>query len=275
MDKVYVIRGMICILVIVTFIYYYFICKRKIVSVYSPESYFGLGDYIRGVIHLYQNEGRNAIYVNYETHEIAKYLHNAYGNNSSFEKEKIQITDEKSFPDIEKVNDDLYLYHNAGIQYPIDKNILKKVRQIFDPKPEFKHLIDEEIFNITGGKEFIILHVRLNDDVFVTDRELDNLELNAKILKLVSTNTQIIIMSNSNLTKNKLSVRYGLKFINVIPAHTGAIGVKGDIKDTMLEFFIMSKAKHIYQFCETKGQKSGFSQRISEIYDIPLIKINE
>jgi hypothetical protein len=246
-------------------------CRRKIVSVYSPDSYFGLGDYIRGIIHLYQNEGMNDIYVNYETNEIAKYLQNSYGNNYPFNKDEIVITDEKTFVDIEKRQGTLYLHHNAGITYPIDKRILYKVRKIFDPKPEFKKLVDDEIMKLTNGEEYVILHVRLNDDVFVKDRVLYSTELESKIREL--SGSQIIIMSNSNATKNNLSEKYGLKFINVTPVHTGAIGVKGDIKDTMLEFFVMSRAKHIYQFCETKEQKSGFSQRISEIYDIPLTRI--
>ena len=262
----------IIIFLLLSIIWYDLFIKRKVVSVYTPTSYFGLGDYIRGIIHLYQqniNCNYN-IYINYETHDISKFLYNDCGNNYEYDVSKIQISNEEIFPLINKQSDNLYLYHNAAIRYPIDKTILSDVRQMFTPKKEFQKKINDTLSNLVNGP-FSIIHIRLNDDVFLNDRLLNDNLLNNKIKSLSQNNKEIIIMSNSTITKNNLCQKFKLKCINIVPMHTGAIGIKGDIEDTLIEFFIMSKSTKIYQYCESKNQKSGFSQRISEIYEIPII----
>lgn len=252
--------------------------QKQIALLYTPESYFGIGDYIRGIIHIYQNENSKNVFINYETNDISKYLKNNYNNTIPYTipNTTIHITDEKNYNNVKNnnIDDILYLYHNAAITYPIKNNILKKVKKMFTPNKQFKKLINTTLFNLVSNKPFVILHIRLNDDVFVNDRILIDPSLDCAIESIKQTsNKQIVVMSNSNLTKKHLCLNYNIKCIDIIPVHTGAIGKKGDIKDTLLEFFIMSKADHIYQYCENKQQKSGFSQRISEIYNIPITQI--
>lgn len=247
---------------------------KKIVLMYTPTSYFGLGDYIRGIIHMLQNENSNNVFINYQTNDINEFVYNNYGNNAPYNNESCIYTDEKTYYNfIYKNSETVYLYHNAAIKYPIDKSILEKVKRMFTVKPEFQKVINDTLNKIVSNKPFHVLHIRLNDDVFVKDRELTDPILDTYIRNIKLLGIEIIVMSNSNNTKNKLCVKHDLKCINVQPAHTGAIGVKGDIKDTMLEFFIMSKSLKIHQYCEIVTQKSGFSQRISEIYDIPIERI--
>jgi hypothetical protein len=45
-----------------------------------------------------------------------------------------------------------------------------------------------------------------------------------------------------------------------------------DLKNTLVEFFLISKSKKIYQFSHYH-HSSGFSARVSEIYDIELVKV--
>ena len=56
-------------------------------------------------------------------------------------------------------------------------------------------------------------------------------------------------------------------------AHLGHHSINKDgVRDTLIEFFIMSTANRILQFSEY-GWGSGFSDTISKIYDIPITHI--
>lgn len=269
------------IIIFLIWLFYYKIehfSQQKIISVYSPESYFGIGDYIRGIIHLYQNESSEKIFINYQTNIISKYLYNNYGNDHPIINKPI-ITNENNYTKY-IINDITCLYHNAAIQYPIKKEILSKIKQMFVMKPNFKKFFNKKLKEINiHNKKFIILHLRYNDEVFKNDHVIYDYELETYIEEnIMNENTlshnvpTILVISNSNMTKEYLCKKYNFKQYKLKPAHTGAIGKYSpdDIKDTLLEFFTITKASKIYQYCEDRKQVSGFSKRISEIYNIPI-----
>jgi hypothetical protein len=243
-----------------------------VVSVYNGQSYFGLGDYIRGIIHLYQNT--NNVYINYEDNEIAKYLYNNNGNNHSYVQNEIKITNEINY--FQNIPNEInYLYHNAGIEYPIDKNILNQVKNMFTMKPEFKMYFNKILYNhgLINGK-FAVLHLRYDDTVFTKDVVKNKIKLNKFIEKVIlkKWKQNVLILSNSTLTKEHLCNKYNFKQYDFTPVHTGAIGVfaPDKIRGTLVEFFTMTKSKEIFQYCEIENQVSGFSKRINEIYNIPI-----
>lgn len=251
--------------------------KPKIVSVYAKDTYFGIGDYMRGIIHLLQNENYENVYINYDENEISKYLFNDCGNNVIYNNSKVHITNEKNYSKVKNDlsnNNIIYLYHNASITYPIDKHIKDKIKKMFIPKFEFSLYIENLLRKSKLNNNFITLHIRLFDDVFTKDRIYYNNNLENYIIKLLKSNKDILIISNSLKTKNYLISKYNLKGLDTLPSHTGKIGTnKSDIKSTLAEFFIISESDEIHQHCEDVLQESGFSKRISEIYNIPFFKV--
>jgi hypothetical protein len=276
--------GILAIILLTLYaLYYYFYVVEQftntVVTVYNGQSYFGLGDYIRGVIHLYQNMNDKSVFVNYEDNEIAHYLYNANNNNHPYIQDKIVITDQTNYA-INIFNTENYLSHNATISYPIDKGILEKVKNIFTMKPDFKTHFNK-VLNDSGllNKPFAVLHLRYTDDVFKEDTIKDIQLLTDFINETIVPKWKgdVLILSNSKLTKLDLVDKYKFNQFDTEPVHTGAINVydPSKIKGTLVEFFAMTKCKEIYQYCEIKNQVSGFSQRVSEIYDIPMTCIQK
>lgn len=240
-----------------------------IVNVYPFESHFGMGDYMRGIISLYQNNDWNSIYIDYSKNEIAKYLYNDTGTNYKTEKKPIYLT--KDFVPKNGVN---IIHYNSAIDYPIDPKIKKQVRSMFLMKPEFKQYFLNQLSELQLKKgNFVVLHIRYNDDVFNNDGRKQDTMLENKIVQLKSQFKNILLLSNSKTMKEYLSLKYKLKYFDTVPVHTGYIhsSTANRIKDTLVEFFAMTYSKIIYQYCEDKNQVSGFSKRINEFYDIPLI----
>lgn len=284
-----------------------FSSHKKIVSIYSPQTYFGIGDYIMGIIYLLQNEKDRQIYINYETNEIAKYLKNIdkkskYSINNKciktltkkelsqylektykYDNKCINVltTNENTYDNFIKNNNEetIYIHNNGAIRHPVNKQICEKIKKMFTMKKSFKKIFDEKLKNINlFNVDFTILHIRLNDDVFTNDKikHFNNLYdyIDKNIVPKWGSN--VVIMSNSRLTKEYICDKYKFKQFIIHPVHTGAVGKNSpdDIQDTLIEFFTISMSKHIYQFCEDKNQTSGFSKRVSEIYNIDFIKIN-
>lgn len=259
----------------------FFQSNKKIVSIYSPESYFGIGDYIRGIIYLYQNEKERDIFINYETNEISKYLYNGLQNTyKEIDECKILPTDELNYHlQIRNNKDDvIYVHNNAAITYPIKPDIINQIKKMFMMKPDMEKEFNDKLSMLTVDNNFVILHIRLDDDVFVNDtlKYFDRLinYIEEEIIPIHKSN--VMVISNSTLTKEYICNRYNFSQFKIDPIHTGAVGKfsPDDIKDTLIEFFTISKSKHIYQFCETPGHISGFSKRIAEIYNINFDQIN-
>lgn len=242
--------------------------NKIIVNVYPKKSNFGMGDYMRGIINLYQKEKWNCIYINYNNNKLSKYLYN--DTNTNYETNLKPITIADDFMSHNGIN---IIHHNGAIQYPIDEKILIQVRKMFTMKPEFKEYFMQKMNEQQLYKnDFIVLHIRYDDDVFNNDGDKSNKTLEKTIQQLVSKYKNILILSNSKMMKEHLALKYKLKYFDIIPTHTGLYQDSDDdnIRDTLLEFFSMTYSKKIYQYCEDKNQISGFSKRINEIYNIPL-----
>ena len=253
---------------------YYFINKREsfdnqvIVNVYPYESDFGMGDYMRGIIHLYQTKDWNSIHINYSDNEIAKYLYNT--TNTDYKTMTIPARTNATTVFHNGTN---VIHHNATMEYPIEKKILKQVRKMFTMKPDFKKYFLQKMKELELEKgKFVVIHLRYLDDVFNNDKDKSNIQLEKQIVDLITKHKTILLLSNSKIMKESLALKYKLKYFDTLPIHTGYIhsSIVDRIKDTLVEFFSMSYSKKIYQYCEDKKQVSGFSKRVSEIYDVPL-----
>ena len=259
--------------------------SRKIIAIYDKDSWFGFGDYIKAQQFLLQNENSCDIHVNYKEHPIGKYLINNNGNNIELPKGKnlpIYRTDETNYHRFKNIDKTIMLYCNATPLLPISKNILKKVKNMFVPTEELQKDIDFAMNKIgIKKKQFIVVHIRLMDSnnrkssMYMSDKLQ---ELLKSLQKLNNINVPILVMSNSMITKTSIASHYKFLSMDIVPTHTGGqsldkSNISDDIKGTLIEFFTMSHAKKIYQFNEQKGFESGFSQRVSELFEVPIIRI--
>jgi len=269
--------------------YEYFNNQNIIISVYSPKVLFGFGDYIRGLIFLYQIQPDSKIIADYRSHPISKFLYNKEIKKSEYidyiEDDIIEfnVGDHDKNKDIEIINElskPCAIYINSMyINSNISNDIREKIISTFTMKKSFyKLFLNTFDKNNLIENNFIVLHIRLDDKYFNTDLELptfDNLDnyIINNIIPHFSNN--VLVMSNSYKFKKKICEKYNFKYYNNIPIHTGENKEMSDkdLENTLIEFFTMSKALKIYQFCELSWQTSGFSKRISEIYGIDFFKI--
>jgi hypothetical protein len=243
-----------------------------------------LGDYIRGIIHLYQNEDESRIFVNYQHHPISKYIVNNNGNNADDKMlcKTVYKTNETNYNAFKKFDKTLCLHHNGMPCYPIPEHILEKVRKTFTPTKELNDQVNLAMSKIgILPKQFAVVHVRLTDSNMMRSSMYMSDKLGSLLKTLTGVGNSkipIVIMSNSMITKQSIASHFGFKMIDIVPTHTAGkifdtTNNESDIIGTLIEFYVLSKAAKIYQHNETKDSQSGFSSRVSELFSIPLIRI--
>jgi hypothetical protein len=260
-----------------------------IISVYSPKVLFGFGDYIRGLIFLYQTQPESKIIADYRKHPISKFLYNKAIKNSEYidyiEDDIIDFNASnhdinKDIEVLNKLQKPYALYINSMyLNNNISNEIREKIISTFTMKKSFyKLFLNTFDKNNLIENNFIVLHIRLDDKYFNPNFELPTFDyLDTFIIdNIIPTfSNNVLVMSNSYKFKKKICEKYNFKYYDNVPIHTGGDKQMSDkdLENTLIEFFTMSKALKIYQFCELSWQTSGFSKRISEIYGIDFIKI--
>lgn len=266
------------ILVLIGLLLFYYVItirNEKVISVYKEDTYFGLGDYIRGIIHLYQVERRKTIKVDYSKHPISEYIENNFYNNEPVVK-RLYKTDEKNYKEISKISGTISVEHNGMHTYPISDDIRKIVQKIFTPKKKLKKEIKSTLKTLKlEPKKFVIVHVRRTDSNMMKETVTIPPRLVPTLNNLRKMNVPVLVISNSYTLKQVICNTYDFKTTSTEPVHTGLVegSPKGDLKDTLIDFFLISNATHIYQYNEEKGFQSGFSQRIADLYNIPITQI--
>lgn len=272
------ISNMIIVIIFLFFIYL-FIIKRTIeetfenktvISIFSDGFGLGLGDYMRGLIYLHKNCGDCIIYADYSQHKLANYLENINV------KPSYNIENIDRIWSVNNLNKDVnYVYCNSEFGKDIDETTRQFLLKSFKLKPEFEKEFNDIYQNLNLDDNFVVLHIRL-DDKYFNDKEIPNVKpieekLENEIIPKYGNN--VLVMSNSLSTKNYFCDKYELKQHKIKPVHTIANTTDEDFKNTLIEFFLISKSKKIYQFSHYL-HSSGFSTRISEIYNIELEKIH-
>jgi hypothetical protein len=174
-------------------------------------------------------------------------------------------------------NDTVYVYC-INLTNNIDDNNKKFMKYFIQPSIEMNNYIHEfiEKEQLTN---YNILHIRCGDDFLIRDinfeesegqKILNNLLKEFEILKMNNIVQWIIISDNHHVKKILIEKYSFLKTFYHEITHTGENIQHDDIKikNTLLEFYIMSKAKHIFSFSSYK-HGSGFSKWCAETYNVP------
>lgn len=280
---------------------------NKIVNVYQ-EHYLnakaqGLGDFIRGSYCLYQlcKKFNVEFEMNVANHPLSKFLNNnniqypqhVYNKTSHYNEinlthisEGKMVRDDKFYGKIVNYLNKLEPAQNGNIfigcnSFPIWSIITSDARQyvksVLNPNDELKQYIDNTLSEIgLKEKEYSVIHVRCGDK-FINSNNLSQMSNYNKILNIIhrhiNNDKQYIILSDSvelkKIFQNRSNIHVYLKKIT----HMGENFVKTDetVKNTLLDFFIMSKAKDILSI-SNYSWGSGFSEMCALTYNVPLQK---
>lgn len=250
-------------------------CKRT-----STDNYWGLGDLIRGTIKLFQLSKRMQfnLIVNTILHPISIHLKtpsSEYDELIMNNKHNIEFV----FPGNVETHittsqqDILYFLTN---DFCDEKNITEEckdfIKTILTPNNELLHLLDNHY-----TAPYNILHMRFGDK-FIVDKDIIDDNFIESLKKQIINNIDCIFVCDSYIVKNRLKhdgffQTNNISFIDVDGGHIGYEQNNEKIKNTLLEFFIVSKANTIKTY-NVYPWISGFVFWTAKLYDIPLSPVN-
>jgi len=247
----------------------------------------GIGDKLRGIITLHQYCLKNNIelIVDGTDDGLSYFFKNINTKYYDYikDKEVIKYTSDLTinilFSEIDSLfvnNNELYLYNNC---VPEEVSIENKIfmKTLLEPTDEFQLELYKHINNIPIN--YTIKHFRFDDSIFMNmdiDENNPILMEYFEILKKNYVNTDILITNSKNFKKyavNKLNINtIECENESCVLSHVGALSDYEMNKQTMIEFFVISKSKSI-QTHSHYPWISGFVRWVSAIYDIPLQQI--
>jgi hypothetical protein len=273
---------------------------KKIINVYQLQYKNGLaqgfGDFVNGSFFLLQLCIKfNLIFdIDISKHPISKYF---VFNKNINENEPILYDDILYFQVPHELrlrtnNDKLYNYFINNLNNINTKNYylfcnLDPIYSIQDigrniiqsklaPTLEITTAIDNILnnFNIKPNT-FEIIHIRTGDKYLLNNSNiLTDYDKNAYInllSRITNNETKYIIISDNMVLKNVLKYNKKYNIVNFDICHTGEDSYKSDegLKNTVIDFFLMSKSRKITSIALKSRGGTGFSQVCSKLFNIP------
>ena len=280
---------------------------KKIVNVYQ-ERYVnckaqGLGDFIRGSYCLYQlcKKFNIEFEMNLKNHTLSKFLDNdnvKYPENLCKnilrfkEPNFIHNTKGKMVREINfygkitnYLNNVNTVYNNSLFigcnSFPIWDTLTNEqreyVKSILNPNEDMKTYINNTLNELgLKEKEYDVIHVRCGDK-FINSNNISQMGNYERIMDVINKHTnestKYILISDCNALKNSFKDRKNFYVYFKDITHLGENFVKTDenVKNTLLDFFIMSKSKNILSISKYEWG-SGFSDWCANTYRIPIQK---
>ena len=281
---------------------------KKIINVYQlnykNSKSMGIGDYLRGCFCLLQVSKLLGIEfdMDFTNHPISKYLQ----ENKEKEKYSINYSDIVKYDDANFLPSDGNTYKKNSLSFllgfikemnlinsehyflfshsfPIFNQINFNSREIIKskliPNEELQINIEARLLQLGLKKnEFGIIHIRCGDEyLFDKKNQLNKFKIqkiNSIINKNINPNKKYLVLSDNNKIKFTLQALNPKLIIQLNKiAHLGEENQSSDsVKDTLIDFFIMSQSNYILSF-SPYAWGSGFSQWCSIMYSIPYNKV--
>jgi hypothetical protein len=252
---------------------------EKFNTLNEKEFYFGLGDLIRSTIKLFvlSKKMNFNLYVDLQLHPIADFLDipfNPLSENVLKNKDNIDYVcygGVEDYINSHKDNEIMYILTNDFYHGEISKNEQDYIKTILKPNTKFQNYIDLVLAKIPFDN-FNIFHLRIGDDFF------HNKQSNISVSELISfvrttKDKNDILITDSEVLKKEIFLNEKIYTLNTYICHLGIETNKDKIRDTLLEFFLISKSKKIKTLCKIH-QVSGFVKWVSLVYGIELIQFN-
>jgi hypothetical protein len=285
---------------------------KKIVNVYQfaykNHNSPGLGDFLRGCFHLMQLSDLLNIQFDLDisNHPLSNYVENVtciegidYNNITFY----LDVNHhKKNYEDfIENINKG---YLNKFITYLNNQDCevfglfsnsfpffnkhtdegKKFIKSKFLPNSEMRNYIDHTLNQLYLNKNnYNVIHIRIGDEYIINKYKTDLIyfdKIKQLLLSISDKNSNYLIISDSNNIKKYVMDIPNFYIINNEIQHLGGEIMQNTteygIRDTMLDFFLMSYSNSIISLSRY-NHVSGFSRYCSIIHNIPFkyIKIND
>lgn len=175
------------------------------------------------------------------------------------------------------INKSIFSYN---ILFPITNITLYEiniVKNIFEPTLEMTSYINKTLqyLNFTNN-QFIVIQIRSGDKYLKGDNNsIFKSQYFNKIVclinNLVSSDCEILLIADNNEIKyllQKLFPYFKMSFKNITHIGEGVFLEEDQLKNTLLDFYLMSKSSYIYSIT-SYPHGSGFSYWCSKLYNIP------
>lgn len=275
---------------------------KKITNIYQLKYKNGVaqgfGDYLNGCFFLFQLCLKNNISfeMNFKNHPISKYFINE--SNSIDQNETIDYDNILYYNLDENIRKNKYLLYNTFITninnintqtynlfcnlnpiYPIQEIGREIIKSKIIPNKEIENSVQSLLDNFNlKPYSYEIIHIRSGDKYLLSNQKLD-FETFKKYVIFLKNNTNpnssyILISDNNELkTKIKKSNIFTNIFIDDLMSicHTGENCIKTEesLKNTVVDFFTMSKSKNIISISLQSRGGTGFSRLCATIFNIP------
>jgi len=183
------------------------------------------------------------------------------------------------------INNSVFTYNILFPYYEISLEDCDKMCSLFEPSREIIEKTDEHLSNLKLiKKQFIVLHIRSGDSYLKNNNKIfDSLYLEtikneiieiifkAKLSMVDNKNVDILLIADNNEIKLLLNDEFpNIKFLVYNITHIGeGVDLETEkVKNTMIDFYLMSYASAIYSLT-AYPHGSGFSYWCSKMYGIP------
>lgn len=251
---------------------------NKYNHLHENDFYFGLGDLLRSTIKLfYLSKQMNCnLYIDLQLHPISKFLDipfNPFAQQVLMNKDNIDYVCYGAIEDYinnHNQNEIMYILTNDFYDGEVGLDVQEFIKHILTPNVEFNKIINNTIKSIPFSN-YNILHFRLGDNYFFNKVEEDYKKY-TDIIKNIKQDNDILITDSDNFKKH-IFLEENIFVLNTFICHLGVETDEDKIRDTLLEFFIITHAECIKTFSSIH-KVSGFVKWISAIYNIKLVSYN-
>lgn len=162
----------------------------------------------------------------------------------------------------------------------VDQDTKNFFKSLFTPSNKINEKVNSVIHDFYGfpsGVEFNVIHIR----TMVLEMTLKEGILEHyynKITEFIKNKHEnfVLLTDFSELGKELCKLIPELRYWDNNKGHIGVFTDNNDgIRDSLIDFFIMSKATCIYSFVDKYGGRSGFCKAVSVLYDIEIIQVND
>jgi hypothetical protein len=238
--------------------------------------YFGLGDLIRATLALYSLSKKMnfEFFVDIQLHPISNFLkpyNHKYSKEVLLNKNNINYVCYGATKDyINEMSQDKisFIFTNEFYEQEVSKDMQNFIKNIFIPNDIFQNYINQRL-SIVKMESYNILHYRLNDDEFLKKKTKINYNNLIKHVNKYKEPNDILITDTQEFKKKVFEHANVFMFDNKI-CHLGLCNEMDSIRDTLFEFFLITRSKKIKTYCKIH-KVSGFVKWIGEIYDIPIL----
>jgi hypothetical protein len=248
---------------------YNYLCEKKF--------NFGLGQLINATIKLFNLSKimEFTLIVDIQLHPVSLYLKNEPHEYSGMVYKNKDNIDYVCYGEvenyIEKSNSDiLYIFTNDFYEGEITNECKEFIKRILSPNDKFSSFIEEKIKTIPY-EYFNIMHFRINDSEIIEkkpDTKMNNL---IKNIRDAQEEKDVFITDNKFL-KNLVFLNTDIFMFDTKICHLGLSKKIDEIRDTLFEFFLITKSSKIKTYCRIQNI-SRFVKWASIIYDIPIVSI--